>query len=107
MVIGFNIGSISVKRVELGSDGTIIKHDIQSHQGQPRQIIDASISEEETYYGVSGHFGKISESKAIERALEEQKEEYNAIISLGGEAFVVYLLKDKKFQSFHGFFFLG
>ena len=96
MVVGFNIGSISVKRVELDSDGAIIKYDIQSHQGQPREIIGSSISEEETYYGVSGHFGHISESRAIERALEAQTAQYDAIISLGGEAFAVYLLRENR-----------
>lgn len=96
MVVGFNIGSISVKIVELGPDGAIIKHEIKSHLGQPHQIIELSISEEKTYYGVSGHFGHISESKAIERALEVDNANYDAIISLGGEAFAVYLLKDNK-----------
>lgn len=96
MVVGFNIGSISVKLVELSSEGEIKRRVIVHHQGQPRKVIESMISKDDTYYGVSGHFGHISESVAIDRALKRQKKNYDAIISLGGETFAVYLLKDNR-----------
>ncbi len=54
------------------------------------------ITVNEDYYGVSGHFGHISESVAIERALRGLEKKYDVIVSLGGEAFAVYLLKDNR-----------
>jgi activator of 2-hydroxyglutaryl-CoA dehydratase len=47
----------------------------------------------EAYFGVCGSFGDISEIEAIERAISQEKENrYDIILSLGGEAFVLYVL---------------
>ena len=46
------------------------------------------------YYIVSGHLGHISEVAAIQRALRELPPSFDAVVSLGGESFLVYLLTD-------------
>ena len=42
------------------------------------------------YFGVSGHLAHISELAAIQRALQELGGEFDAMVSLGGESFLVY-----------------
>jgi len=42
------------------------------------------------YFGVSGHLGDISEFAAIQRALREVEGDFDAVVSLGGESFLVY-----------------
>lgn len=44
------------------------------------------------YFGVSGHLGHIAEVAAIQRALREAAGEFDAVVSLGGESFLVYIL---------------
>ncbi len=44
------------------------------------------------YFGVSGQLGHTSEAAAIQRALRELPGSFDAIVSLGGEAFLVYIL---------------
>ncbi len=44
------------------------------------------------FFGVSGHLGHLSEVAAIQRALRELGEDFDAAVSLGGESFLVYLL---------------
>ncbi len=46
------------------------------------------------YFGVSGHLGHISELAAIQRALQEAGRQFDAVASLGGESFLVYMLAD-------------
>jgi predicted CoA-substrate-specific enzyme activase len=94
--IGINIGSISVKFVEL-EGGEIVNSDITLHQGQPNKILEKIINtNKDAFYGVSGYQGHISEAEAIERGLLKIGQSFDAIISLGGEAFAVYLLRNNK-----------
>lgn len=98
--VGMNIGSISVKIVGLEPNGQICT-DIINHQGRPLDIIEEALSRfvGQCYFGVSGHLGHITEPAAIERALENCSEEYDAVISLGGEGFAVYLLTGSQVQT--------
>ncbi|MCY3414634.1 MAG: hypothetical protein INQ03_23495 [Candidatus Heimdallarchaeota archaeon] len=93
--IGINIGSISVKIVELDEEGKINNQRIIAHQGQPKSIVE-QMYKEDYFYGVAGQNGHISESEAIDRALAEEEDNFNVIVSLGGEAFAVYLLKNNR-----------
>ncbi len=93
--IGINIGSITCNFVKL-ENGKLISETI-NHKGQPLNVVDnyaGKLNQSNNYYGISGHLGHISEQIAIERALSEIREEFDAIVSLGGEAFVVYLLQN-------------
>lgn len=51
------------------------------------------------FFGVSGHLGHLSEVAAIQRALIELKEVFDAAVSLGGESSLVYLLKDGRISN--------
>src|SRR4029079_18757993 len=44
------------------------------------------------YFGVSGHLGHITEAAAIQRALVALKRDFDAVVSLGGESFLVYIV---------------
>ncbi|MGB8114571.1 MAG: hypothetical protein WCF22_12405 [Candidatus Sulfotelmatobacter sp.] len=46
------------------------------------------------YSGVSGHLGHISEFAAIQRARRELEGQFDAVVSLGGESFLAYMLAD-------------
>jgi activator of 2-hydroxyglutaryl-CoA dehydratase len=48
------------------------------------------------YSGVSGHLGHISEVAAIQRGLRELPGDFDAVVSLGGESFLVYVLADRR-----------
>ena len=50
------------------------------------------------YFGVSGHLGHISEVAAIQRALREVKSDFDAVVSLGGESFLVYMVAGRQNQ---------
>ncbi|MFX0092207.1 MAG: hypothetical protein ACFFBD_10635, partial [Candidatus Hodarchaeota archaeon] len=98
--VGINIGSISLKIFEFSEEGHLITSSskIINHQGHPVKILDdlKTSRNENDFFGVSGHLGHISETQAIERALLEQDEHFDAIFSLGGEAFTVYLLRNNR-----------
>lgn len=97
--VGINIGSISANIVVLTDKLTILK---QNHYGQPKSTLDNLLSQLDlngAHYGVSGSLGDITETQAIERALAEQSEQFDAIASLGGESFVLYTLKDNHIQN--------
>ena len=94
--VGINIGALTVKAVALRNDGRIGQ--VVSHQGRPlavlkEMLVGAEFSEAE-FFGVSGHLGHLSEVAAIQRALKELDEKFDAAVSLGGESFLVYLLTD-------------
>ena len=98
-IMGINIGSISVKTAILESDA-VISHQIIPHFGDPTSIIeDLENSNGIEYFGVSGYLGEINETDAIQTALFRSGKSYDAVISLGGESFVVYLLKDNKIST--------
>ena len=68
------------------------------HQGRPLEVLrdflaGADFADAE-FFGVSGHLGHLSEVAAIQRALSELAGNFDAVVSLGGESFLVYLLTD-------------
>ncbi|MFW9903641.1 MAG: acyl-CoA dehydratase activase [Candidatus Thorarchaeota archaeon] len=90
--IGFNIGSLTMKRVVIEPHNTSV--DIIPHHGLPLELID-EYSKELGFFGISGKMGHISEPAAIERALQELQIPCDMIISLGAEVFVLYLVNKK------------
>lgn len=96
--IGINIGALTVKVVAIQSDVKNAK--VMAHQGRPLEVLKQLLTLPEfagaEYFGVSGHLGHISEFAAIQRALREVRErvkgEFDAVVSLGGESFLVYTL---------------
>jgi predicted CoA-substrate-specific enzyme activase len=96
--VGVNIGAITVKVVALR--GAEVFAEVRAHQGRPLEKLDELLSEKEfegaEWFGVSGRRGHISEVAAIERALAERGGDVDAIASLGGESFLVYLLEQGK-----------
>ena len=93
--VGVNIGSVSVNIVSV-SENSKVKTFKQPHLGKPQevldQIIEKNFSNKDCYYNVSGSFGDISEIVAVERAINSYEEKYDVVLSLGGEAFVLYVL---------------
>jgi activator of 2-hydroxyglutaryl-CoA dehydratase len=90
--VGFNIGALTVKVAALHGDGRTAK--VVSHQGRPVEVLKELLLEfgDGDYFGVSGRLGHISEVAAIQRALREMPGNFDAIASLGGESFLVYLV---------------
>jgi predicted CoA-substrate-specific enzyme activase len=104
--VGINIGALTVKVVAVESG---VKHaETIAHRGRPLEVLNQLLAQPEfanaEYFGVSGHLGHISEFAAIQRALREvresaserMKDEFDAVVSLGGESFLVYTLADGK-----------
>ncbi|MHA1585890.1 MAG: acyl-CoA dehydratase activase, partial [Candidatus Heimdallarchaeota archaeon] len=93
--VGVNIGSVSVNLVSIDEKGkyTIAK---ESHIGKPQEILDKLLKENsnsgKTFYGVSGSFGEISEIIAVERGIKALEEQFDVVLSLGGEAIVLYVM---------------
>src|SRR3989338_5226233 len=92
--VGINIGALTVKVVavrEAARDTQVV-----NHQGRPLEILDKLLAGPEfadaEYFGVSGQLGHIPEVAAIQRALSETDGKFDAVVSLGGESFLVYLL---------------
>jgi len=92
--VGLNIGAISVKAVALRGDNAFYR--VENHQGRPLEVLGKILSGKEfnsaEYFGVSGHRGHISDVTAMQRALDELGGDFDAVASLGGESFLVYLL---------------
>ncbi len=95
--VGVNVGALTVKIVCLRGDETIAK--VAAHQGRPQevllQMLAADFADGE-YFGVSGGGGHVSEAAAIQRALREVDGAFDAVASLGGESFLVYVLTGGK-----------
>jgi predicted CoA-substrate-specific enzyme activase len=94
--LGVNLGALTVKVVAM-RDGTREAR-VAAHQGRPlevlKQLLAAATFADANYFGVSGHRGHISEVAAIQRGLRELPSHFDAVVSLGGESFLVYLLAD-------------
>ncbi|MHA1910773.1 MAG: acyl-CoA dehydratase activase [Candidatus Kariarchaeaceae archaeon] len=106
--IGINIGSVTVNIVKLSNGDPKIKK--RAHLGKPAETLNDLMDEIRTsdnrsrvkenedekkqFYGISGSFGSISEISAIERGIKELDQGIDAVISLGGESFLLYLLED-------------
>jgi len=93
-IVGVNIGALSVKIVAL--QGAEKRPAIVAHHGRPLAVLKKLLAEKDfangDYFGVSGHLGHISEAAAIQRALGEAKSDFDAVVSLGGETFLVYIV---------------
>ncbi len=96
--VGVNIGSVSVNFVNIDDENNIniIK---RPHLGNPSEVLDAILAEnkplEKCFYQVNGSFGDVSEVVAVERGVSSFDEKYDIVISLGGEAFVLYVLDEE------------
>src|SRR3989338_7705395 len=96
--VGVNIGALTV-RVAAGR-GEARTAKVVAHQGRPLQVLREVLAGPEfadaESFGVSGQLGHITEVAAIQRALREVDGTFDAVASLGGESFLVYLLMDGK-----------
>ncbi len=97
--VGVNIGALTVKVVAVrADDARNVK--VVAHQGRPLEVLEGLLAMPEfagaEFFGVSGHLGHISELAAIQRALREVEGEFDAVASLGGESFLVYMLVDER-----------
>ena len=94
--LGVNLGALTVKVVAVCGDAREAK--VAAHQGRPQEVLNQLLASAEfadaAYFGVSGHRGHVSEVAAIQRALRELPAHFDAVVSLGGESFLVYLLAD-------------
>lgn len=94
--VGVNIGALTVKVAALRGDARTAT--VLAHQGRPLEILAEVLARPEfadaEYFGVSGQLGHISEVAAVQRALREVEGPFDAVASLGGESFLVYLLMD-------------
>ncbi len=93
--IGTNVGSVSVNLVYIDDDDNVATFK-RPHLGNPKQVLnyllEEKIGKKDNYYGVSGSFGDISEIVAVERALNSFDEKFDVVLSLGGEALILYVL---------------
>ena len=92
--VGINIGSLTVKVVALRGEARHAK--VLPHQGRALEVLEEILAgpdfDDAEYFGVSGHLGHISEAAAIQRALREAGGDFDAVASLGGESFLVYVV---------------
>ncbi len=102
--IGLEIGAVSVKQVSRDPNGTI-SIEIRQHGGDPkktiRQIFENQHENEDLQIVVTGHTGKTlldlpyrSETACLEKALLFYKLKPDILLSLGGETFSVYPMRD-------------
>ncbi len=99
--VGVNIGALSVKVVALRGAERIAR--VCPHLGRPLEVLKEMLIGDEfagpAFFGVSGYLGHLSEASAIQRALRELAQTFDAVASLGGESFLVYLLTRGKITS--------
>jgi len=100
--LGINIGSSSIKAV-LVDEEKIIWHKVKEHEGDflttLKNLILSSDIPDETKLLVTGTEGRylinannVIESICIEEAITELEIEADAVVSLGGENFIVYTI---------------
>ena len=96
--VGINIGALTVKVVALNGKTTTAM--IVPHQGQPLAVIGRLLPGPQfagaQAYAVSGSLGHVTEVATIQRALHETGDAFDAVASLGGESFLVYLVADRR-----------
>ncbi|MGZ8530418.1 MAG: acyl-CoA dehydratase activase [Candidatus Binatia bacterium] len=99
--IGINVGALTVKLAAL--NGAETHSTVVPHQGRPLAVLEKLLTDKEfanaDYFGVSGHLGQISEAAAIQRALRELKTAFDAVVSLGGESFLVYIIANGRISN--------
>jgi len=93
---GISIGALTVKAITLRGDATTAV--MAAHQGRPLEVLGKLICAPQfsdvEFFGVTGALGHVTEVAAIQRALRETGCAFDAIASLGGESFLVYILAD-------------
>ncbi|TFG90549.1 MAG: hypothetical protein E4H16_01595, partial [Candidatus Atribacteria bacterium] len=101
---GWNIGSVTIKRVQLLSNGNLIPA-IRKHNGEPEKVIREMLSDEQSDE-ISGitvtgpqaseifNLPYLPESLCIESALRKLSFNPDIVLSLGGETFLVYCMSD-------------
>ena len=98
---GVNIGAVAVKVAALRGDELYSK--VVTHQGRPLEVLEEILAQKEfshaDFFGVSGRRGHISEVAAVQRALGEMQDDFDAVAWLGGESFLVYILSDGKIKN--------
>ncbi|MGD0898218.1 MAG: anhydro-N-acetylmuramic acid kinase, partial [Thermoguttaceae bacterium] len=94
--VGINVGAVTVKIAAL--DGDQASFQVVHHGGQPLEVVERiwQTFPAGTSFGVSGHLGHISEVAATEAALEYVGGGFDAVASLGGEVFAVYMLQGSR-----------
>src|SRR5690606_29305343 len=96
--IGINVGALTVKVAAVRGDARSAT--VLAHQGRPLEILHEVLARPEfadaEYFGVSGQLGDVPEVAAVQRALKEVSGTFDAVASLGGESFLVYLLVEGK-----------
>lgn len=97
--VGINIGAVSVKVVCLQAAGVSFR--LAPHKGRPDDVLQELLRDlpPARAYGVCGHLGHIGEAEATNAALEYVGGGFDAVASLGGETFTVYLLADGRIAS--------
>jgi len=99
--VGVNIGALAVKAVALRDDARTAR--VAPHRGRPLEVVNELVASAEfadaEYFGVSGQLGHLSEVAAIQRALRELPGAFNAVASLGGESFLIYLVTDGRINN--------
>lgn len=93
---GINVGALTVKVVALRGYDRIVR--VKLHLGRPFEVLQEILAGSEfagtVYVGVSGYLGHLTEAPAIQRGLREMQHNFDAVVSLGGESFLVYLVTD-------------
>lgn len=99
--IGVNIGALTVKLVELRGNEKHAR--VVPHRGDPLRTLHDLLAGAKLggaeYFGVCGELGHVSEAAAIQRAMRELPEGFDAVASLGGESFLVYALRDGRIHN--------
>ena len=93
--VGVDIGALTVKVVLLRQGA--VRSWMVPHQGRPIEVLDDMLASHPEigpvrFVGVVGHLGHISEVAALQRALQELGQDFDAVVSLGGESLLVYIL---------------
>ncbi len=96
--IGIHIGALTATVAAVRGDARMAQ--VVAHQGRVREVLHEVLATpgfaDGEYFGVSGRLGHLSEVAAIQRALDELAGPFDAVASLGGEAFLVYLLDGRR-----------
>ncbi|MBW3021537.1 activase [Candidatus Woesearchaeota archaeon] len=114
--IGICLGASSISIVEISKDNDIkvVKHIVKGHEGNPKKVLKEELAkfEDVDSIAVTGrkfrkfvNLSSITEPEAVENAFEfvnKQNKRYDALVSVGGETFMVYVLDEYgKISSVH------
>jgi len=106
---GIEVGAVTVKWVRGAKEGSMV-WEVRPHGGNPRetfeQILDSHPSDDVSSAVVTGQAAKAlfdlpyrSETECLEKALSYHKRQPDILLSLGGETFSVYPMKDGKVRN--------